>query len=57
MVPNLELVLVFYEVGKVEDLVTTTVDRGSRKFGSLEDIYHELVGNKKDRDYLLLTNS
>jgi hypothetical protein len=39
MVSNLELVLVFYEMGKVEDIITTTVDRGRGKFGSLEDIY------------------
>ena len=38
MVSNLELVLVFHKVGKGKDLITTTVDRGSRKFSGLEDI-------------------
>jgi hypothetical protein len=38
MVSDLELVLIFYKVGKGEDLTTTTVYRCSGELGSLDDV-------------------
>jgi hypothetical protein len=37
MVSDIELVLIFYKMGKGENLITATVDRCSWKFGSLND--------------------